>query len=379
MTGTQPGTVTQRVGLRRLFVACGLGLNEANEIHEEFRFGDVTVELYLGYRPKYNVSFSSSGKYIVPGKKAEMFHWETKSDPSQTPHAGELFTEMTCFSELAVNADLVRRFRGNDQEAQKELMRLARDASAVHSKALDVVSGALGLRFHRQLVLELLHEELIIPREKDWTVEFVGPGVELLESGRLNDAGARALRELMPAIGRCDAGALDRAASVFFWLLRAWAQRDPLSKFVALFIPLEMLLQGVTLAPDAEAESAVEQIRKLISGCDYPDSSRLLRAFDQLVGQRSPSLNQRFEILAKQAQMPHWEQDIEAFCKFNKMRNRLLHHGENALSLAVEVEAGVQPLEDLVERYISKALFGDGQVYATRWRPRWEVGSAKTE
>jgi len=353
-------------------VALGLSLPEPQEIHEEFAFGGSTVELYVGTRPKYNVSFTRSEGYIIPSDTTEMFHWESKCDPSQTPFAGNFFVEMTCFSEATIDSETVGRFHADDKPAREQLARIAATHAPKHSRLLDAVSGVLGLRFHRQLVMRKVHEEILIPREKDWTVQIVGPWSELLECGQLNAAGVAALREVLPLVGRSGAEALDRAGGILFWLLRAWAERDPYSKFLALFVPLEMALQGVYTSKAAADAQTAEQIRKVISEADADVAPRLLQYFDSIIALLSPSLNQRFEEFASRANTATRDRDVAAFRKFNKIRNDLLHRGVTEITLSVKVEDEVQPLEDLVERYVSFALFGRIQVYASRWRPRLE-------
>ncbi len=68
--------------------------------------------------------------------------------------------------------------------------------------------------------------------------------------------------------------------------------------------------------------------------------------------------------------MAGWENDIIAFRKFNRIRNSLVHQGNSNLDLQVPVsEDEVRQLEDLAERYVSLALFGDGRVYTSQYRP----------
>ncbi len=79
-------------------------------------------------------------------------------------------------------------------------------------------------------------------------------------------------------------------------------------------------------------------------------------------------MNTRFEELASQTKLQGWQHDVDAFKKFNKQRNELLHHGDPAVSITVSVtEDEVRHFQDLVERYISLVLFGDAQVYPDHW------------
>jgi len=87
----------------------------------------------------------------------------------------------------------------------------------------------------------------------------------------------------------------------------------------------------------------------------------------------------RFVTLAKQANMPTMEADIEAFRRFKEMRNRLVHRGKNNIQLVVSHpkigDKELYAFEDIVERYISYALFRDLEIYQGHWRkplePNW--------
>jgi hypothetical protein len=161
--------------------------------------------------------------------------------------------------------------------------------------------------------------------------------------------------------------------SVFRWMLRAWVERDIISKFTALFIPLEIILSGYGKENEYDKEKLkkYEQIRELISG--KPESEALLKLFNSLVQSQQPSLVSRFEGLANEAKLAGFESHVIAFKRFNKIRNKLLHQGDPNVKLEVPIndeslEQETQQLEDLVERYVSWTLFRDQVVYPSRWR-----------
>ena len=84
-----------------------------------------------------------------------------------------------------------------------------------------------------------------------------------------------------------------------------------------------------------------------------------------------PTLDERFEDLAKTAKLPGWEADIEAFKKYKRMRNMLIHGSDKDVQQKLSVgQEEVRTLEDLVERYVNYALFRDNKVYRSRWRPK---------
>jgi predicted fused transcriptional regulator/phosphomethylpyrimidine kinase len=85
---------------------------------------------------------------------------------------------------------------------------------------------------------------------------------------------------------------------------------------------------------------------------------------------QSPSIISRFETWAAQAALPGWAQDVAAFKQFQKMRNSLVHAGRKGFEPRVTVgKKDVRTLEDITERYVSLALFGDANIYQSRKRP----------
>ena len=73
---------------------------------------------------------------------------------------------------------------------------------------------------------------------------------------------------------------------------------------------------------------------------------------------------------AGKAGFADWEADVSAFRKFNRIRNDLLHRGEDRIELQVDVGEETRQLEDLLERYICFALFQNMDVYQSSWRRR---------
>jgi hypothetical protein len=124
----------------------------------------------------------------------------------------------------------------------------------------------------------------------------------------------------------------------------------------------------------ADSRDRARAIRKLVRDHGGDRATDLLAFVNALVERSRPTLEQRFENLAREAQLPGWESDVEAFKRFNFIRNRLFHRGELNVRLQVSIgETEVRSLEDLVERYVNFALFSDNAVYQTRWRPPREA------
>jgi hypothetical protein len=300
---------------------------------------------------------------------------EYKKDATESSYPRHFFTEILCSKQVEISQELSQAFHGKDPNAHGELLRLAEQDAKLLKGATDLIAGTIGLRFHRQFVLELINENFFAMRgEHDFAFNNVGPGLELLEGIRLNPNGAENLRQLLQAIGQATPGAQEFAASALVWLLRAWTERDTMSKFMALFIPIEMILAGYRDNRDTERQEKASMIRNLLATQGGTEANSLLTFFNQIIEQHRPSLASRFEEIAKEAQIEGWEADVRAFRRFNSIRNNLLHRGEREvkleISLGEELKEETRKLEDITERYVSWALFGDGAVYSSRWRPQ---------
>ena len=83
----------------------------------------------------------------------------------------------------------------------------------------------------------------------------------------------------------------------------------------------------------------------------------------------SPSIARRFQKWTEITRLTGWESDIKAFNEFTVMRSRLFHRGKRDFKLQIVVPGDVRKLDDISERYISLALFGDSEVYSSK-RPQ---------
>lgn len=151
--------------------------------------------------------------------------------------------------------------------------------------------------------------------------------------------------------------------------LRAWRERDPAAKFLYLFIPLEAILPSNNELA-AESIMELESLEALVRNSEATDKDNLLAFLSAAKTKFAPTLSARFEDFARRAAIPGWELDVQAFRKFNRMRNLLLHAGDKKVRSHINFEDNSRTLEDLVERYVSVALLGTPDVYQTRHRPK---------
>ena len=75
--------------------------------------------------------------------------------------------------------------------------------------------------------------------------------------------------------------------------------------------------------------------------------------------------------MAEEFAQPEWETDVAAFKVLNERRNGMVHRGVRNPSTHVLISSDdISTLEDIVERYLCLAFFGDSRVYQSRWRPK---------
>ena len=236
-----------RLGFRRLYDAIGCSLAEGTEARASYSIGDgLSAEVYLGPRPRFGIAVTRSDKYFVLGEVGtNLLHAEFQSDASKSDYPRKFFAEVFCWKEVEVSDELYGPFQSNTPGAVQEVLRQARNLEDSFRQAVNLIAGAIGLRLHRQFALLMVNENLVAIRENgDFTHEMVGAGVEVLESVSLTAVGVEAIQALGTALGTCCASSLSRASTVLWWLMRAWAEHEPVSKFLAFFTPLEMVLEG---------------------------------------------------------------------------------------------------------------------------------------
>jgi len=346
------------------------------ELSITFRLNDLEIWVYLGPKPKLGITVSQSGKYIVPGEASLMVVSEYKKDATESSYPRHFFTEIICINQVEVPDDVSESFQAKEPRAHDKLLALAEQRAVPLRAATDLIAGTIGLRFHRQFVIEVINENFFALRsDTDYAYNYASSSVELLEDIRLNSNGIEMMPALLEAVGKAAPEAIEFGASAMAWLLRSWVERDHVSKFMSLFIPIEIILRGYGESSDnvEEKQHTTASIQNLLVKHGGDERSNLIAFFNQAIAHQRPSLASRFEIMAKQAQIDGWQADIAAFRRFNSIRNKLLHRGDRQVRLSISVgeefEQETRELEDLAERYVSWRLFRDASVYKSQWRP----------
>ena len=236
-------------------------------------------------------------------------------------------------------------------------------------ETINLIAGVVGLRFHRRLVLELLNENplvLFLDEKDDFVKRHTGDWLTIARRSGSKAGRLGRVENVLPTIGAARREARDHGATIFKWLLRAWSEQDSVSTFVDLFIPLEIILQGYGEEGQESKKEQSKAVENLIRQHGSDEKETLLEYFNRLKRSWRPSLQSRFELMAREAGKaghPDWEADVKAFGKFNRIRNDLLHRGKDDIELQVDLGEETQELEDLVERYTCFALFRDMRVY----------------
>lgn len=366
---------SEYVGYRQLYNALSCELEDQEEFGIGFMVGqDMRVEIYLGPRPRFGLLVDKSrDRFFAPvtGVPASLGEISYARDPSELDYPYKFFCEIACFKVVEVPQELSEAFHRQEQEAKESMLALAEKDEELLRETLNLIAGVVGLRFHQRLVLELVNENslaLLLDERDDFVQRIAGDILTVVQGGVvLKQEGLAGLGRLLPIVGAAKAEAREHGATVFTWLLRAWSQEDSVSTFVSLFVPLEIVLQGYSGEGLEQHKEQAEAVECLIRQHGGEGNETLLEYFNRLKGSWRPSLASRFEMIAREAEeagIASREADVEAFRKFNRIRNALLHRGEGDVELQVTVgREETQGLEDLVERYVCFALFGNMDVY----------------
>ncbi len=367
----------EKIGYRRLYDALGCSLVGKEEVRLSKLMGEIEVEIYFGPRPMLGIAvINQNSRYVMPKGIQNILKVEYNKDATKLSYSGKFFTEIICIKQVKVSQELSDSFHSKDSNAQNELLRLSEENADDFKTAVDLIAGIIGLRFHQQFVLEMINENFFTVRnENDWPLKSASNDIRILESISLNSFRIKSLEKNIKEISNKEKRAQKFAAIALGWLLRAWPESNNIYKFLSLFIPMEIILSGYKGDPENEENKRdkINKIRDIIVAQNGQEYKKLLKFFNQIVGNLRPSLVSRFEQLAKEAKIKGWENDIVAFQRFNSMRNKLLHHGDWKVKLAMlvgekEIHEETRNLQDLVERYVNWVLFGDDIVYPSKWR-----------
>lgn len=351
------------LGARRLYDALGVGTGAVGEIYHKITLqAGTTVSVYLGPKPPHGVVSLDCSQYGIPGRNPVIFS-------ANSEYEAPSFLELAVGRPKEITQQEFVMLKDNDKVVRETLLKEANAHLEMSEHLLDVFSGVLGLRIHRQFVLKPLVENCFISGEFEAVSTLAGPAVEMLESVEANPNTGPYIEKLLEGMTNLPEESLLKGGAVLHWLLRAWRERDAVTKFMYLFVPLEAVLQSsAELVADPEAH--LESLEALVKSSNVLNKDALLGFLGRAKTKFGPTLGARFEEFARRAGISGWEVDVKAFKKFNRMRNLLLHAGDKRVRGHINFEENTRTLEDLVERYVSVALLGSSDVYPSRWRPK---------
>lgn len=355
---------TATLGMRRLYDALGIELSGIGEISHRLTLADgKSVSVYLGPKPPLGVVILKSAKYGIPNRISQASFQANQDHPSQC------FLEITISAQKEISPEQAVLLKQSDSKTRSLLLAVVEKDREQWQHLLDAISGILGLRVHRQLVLEQLVEGPFVNGDFPSFSSFAGSAIEMLEAIGANANTGPYILRLMEDESATSGDVFARRGAILHWLLKAWQEHDFVSKFMYLFIPMEAILpSNGELA--AESKVDLEALEALVRQSSGPDKERLLEFLSGAKSRFSPSLTARFEMLASHFKLPGWELDVQAFKKYNRMRNLLLHRGDRRVRGHIDFKETSRTLEDLVERYVAARLLGTTAVYPSKWRPQ---------
>lgn len=358
---------TVLLGIRRLYDSVDCKLHKEPELAISQPHGQGgRLLVYMGPRPRFGIWIDSHNKYITHFGDSEPIVAKHFPDAAESGYPRTFFTEIAVFAPATISDEQIEALDRDDRAARDRLLVRSDALRPTLSAKIDLIAGAIGVRIHRQFVMEPVSEEAVVVSEK-WFVNHSTEWREVLEPVVMSPTGEQVLRDLVTSMDTVADEHIVDAGLLLSWLGRAWNERDVLNKFMALFIPLEKVLQGASADRDPIFEERAQAIRDILTAA--PQSAELSATFNSLVALRRPSLVDRFVSMARHYSLSTCDSDIEAFRKFNRVRNAILHRAHSTPEMMVMVGNGeIQTFEDLVERYVSCVVFGDANVYQSRYR-----------
>jgi len=361
---------TIRIGLGRLYNADGFSLSGREELLLPFPLGSIEVEVYLGPKPRHLIGTITVGPRESQDANAGASNSREFVVPSPERFPTDFYTEFVAVRPIELNDAIAAAFHAQDKGARDQVFRKANEERPKLTRALDLVAGIVGLRLHYLLVRTPITEQVYAYRDNGGPYSFsMGLPVTVTESFEL-DVSDNDLDTIRTKIPRLTTGwTLERASKVLAWLLRAWSAEDAVLRFVSLFIPLECVIPNLPVGEKVDWDQKRKALIAVLQSQNPTTQVSVLLEFVTALSPPPPPLALRFAEWATRAALPGWKEDITAFNQFIKMRNLLVHAGKESVESRVIVNQNdVRTLEDITERYISLALFGDANVYVSRKR-----------
>lgn len=360
------------VGYRRLFEAVGCFTDNTQAIRRRFQVTNaITAAIHIDTERLLS-GIKSTDARIIPVDPAKGGGFEVNpGTKGQRDDRAQLCTEVLAFRTVRVSDTLSQALKAGDEQARKEMEKIAEREQADLINVIDLVAGALGLRIHGQLVYTELNEGIVYLVAGAPNLVLSSPALDVLEPVTLGSIDLTGFQDVILRSGPQANDQWRHHALALRWLTRARSEPDPVIKFVSLFVPLEMILAGHKIVQTEGQVRLGRAIRKIIDKYGGAEKAQLIDFLDKKLQRFSerPSLEERFENYATDTGLPDFESDIRAFAEYNSTRNKIVHEGQIDVRLQLaDAKRELPGLEDLAEKYVSFAVFGDDEVYVNARR-----------
>jgi len=281
-----------------------------------------------------------------------------------------ILVEITASKTIEISQMLYDMVARNTKRGNQRLQNRCEREKGILPELATIFAGFVGLRMHKQLAMKAVAQNLFVRRPdgrwKSFGFEFIGEAV--WETVLDTDAVGIAMQPIEQGMTIEDRLISERALT---WLLCGWRERVPLFKFLAFFLAIEKMTAPfggtITVSPPNEAR----EIQTLIQKYAGDRARDLQRFFAKNVTQpreARDSLQIRFERLAEEANFPTKQADIAAFAIYKKMRDELMHEGNDNVKLSVPVAVDgtthMIEIEELAVRYLNWLHFHDHRHYS---------------
>ncbi|MGR8981533.1 MAG: hypothetical protein ACU84H_15785 [Gammaproteobacteria bacterium] len=200
---------TEIIGIRRLYDALGCIVTDGKSIHVKGKIaGNKHCSIYLGQNPPLGIMTLEADQYGIPGKQSKILNTDIE-------YKSDCFLEIVITMEYEASDEVSDGILNKDKNTREELLGIIKEQSNLFEKLIDSISGIVGLRLHRQLVLKPLVENPLILSGPEPVSSFTGPVIEMLEQIGINENAGPVLESYIEALELIQEDVLAKAGSVF--------------------------------------------------------------------------------------------------------------------------------------------------------------------
>ncbi len=237
------------IGLGRFYAAHAIDEMQHDRTVVRTQLGATRISVGIGAQTSHGIMCFASDP--AQPRDSEVAPWESRRPQLQHPPAqvfpADAYVEIVATEKLEVEDGLAQAFENRDPDARTKVFKLSRSREAALRLAIDFAAGVIGLHVHSLLVSNIVTEQVYAYRSENNTYAYrAALSIEVTESIPW-DGPANALCHAAfdRANKMSEASVWEESAEALAWLVRAWGARDPVLRFVSLFIPLEMVIPSL--------------------------------------------------------------------------------------------------------------------------------------